>query len=92
MNIHREITHSIAGIRIIENKYMTKTEEYTVSKPVARRGFSRRVKAYRQVPSDEIIIVDNQVIMHPQTAQRIKNEMSARFVNLADEAFYRGAP
>lgn len=78
--MHRStLIGSFMGLDIRETPHMTKPEPYTITKRIPGRGIWRRIKATHQVPSNEIIILNNTIIAHPQTIADLKNQLPNQF-------------
>ncbi len=73
---------SFMGLNIRETPYMTKSEPYTITKRIPGRGIWKRIKATRQVPSDEIIILNNTTLVaHPRTIENLKDQLANQDIN-----------
>ncbi len=71
---------SFMGLNVRETPYMTKPEPYTITKRIPGRGIWKRIKATRQVPSDEIIILNNSTLVaHPRTIANLKDQLASQF-------------
>lgn len=77
---------NILSIQIRESEWMTKTEPCVITKRIPGRGIYRRIKTTRQVPSDEIILLNNNTfVAHPETAAILKSQIArnaAKITNL----------
>ena len=72
------VTGALLGVKVYESRYLTMPQEYIIRRPLPGRGISRRIKATRQVPSDQVIMLGNHTIaVHPEMLALIRQKMEA---------------
>jgi len=78
--------NEIDGFKIVTNIHMTIDHKYNIKRTWKERLFTLPWKPLQktrviimQVPSTEVIVNGNTLIMHPEIAKELKNQMNNEF-------------